>query len=137
MYDGANHEYSGQSVYLDWNSHSIIDIEGYDRMLRLDVNENERKESVPLTIQDHSYQLREAFEGDDWYLLLEDDQEELMRFHLKDALNEIIEHDGALNVEDATVTQENELVRMTAVANFIDRYDENYSGEIYLFIEMK
>lgn len=137
MYDGANHEYRGQSVYLDWNSHSIIDIEGYDRMLRLDVNENERKESVPLTIQDHSYQLREAFEGDDWYLLLEDDQEELMRFHLKDALNEIIEHDGVLNIEDATVTQENELVRMTAVANFIDRYDENYSGEIYLFIEMK
>lgn len=137
VYDGANHEYMGQSVYLDWNSHSIIDIKGYDRMLRLDVNENERKESVPLIIQDHSYQLREAFEGDDWYLLLEDDQEELIRFDLKVALNEIIEHSGALNVEEATVTQENEFVRMTAVANFIDVYDGNYSGEIYLFIEMK
>lgn len=137
VYDGANHEYMGQSVYLDWNSHSIIDINGYDRMLRLDVNENERKESVPLIIQDHSYQLREAFEGDDWYLLLADDQEELIRFDLKVALNEIIEHSGALNVEEATVTQENEFVRMTAVANFIDVYDGNYSGEIYLFIEMK
>lgn len=141
VYDGQNEQYRGQSAYLEWENSSPLNVEDYDRMTRLTINYDENNQrtaaSMPLTIKDNVYHLEEAFDNDEMYLMLVDEESTLIRLNITEAFNQILEKDGALDVETATVTEENEAARISLVANFVDLYGTNYNGEFYVFIEIK
>lgn len=137
VYDEGNDVYNGKSAYLEWESDAGLNIEGYDQMLRLPVNQGGNVTAIPLKIRDTAYQLKEMIEDGEVYLLLTAGEQMLMRFNVTEAVNEIVGNSGALTVEEATVTEENESVRMTIIADYIDVYDGRLSGQVYLLIEMK
>lgn len=141
VYDEGNTVNNGKSVYVDWEQHPVIDINNYDRLVRFYLYQpttNKQERNVfPMHIDDVKYDLVQEFEDGKMHLIFKDDEKEFMRFDLKAALDEILMNQGELSIEEATITKDNEEVRMTVIANTIDVYDGSYSGEINVLIEVK
>jgi hypothetical protein len=135
---------NGQFANLDWNKRPALDIEGYDRMVNLYINSQQGDEAqdtaASATIKGTDYSLNKVSSGDGIYLLLSDDDgRELMKFDAKKAFNKILKagENGDLNAEQATVTEENDAVRMSIVANSVSHYDSGYDADLYVLIEIK
>lgn len=134
-------QYNGQSSYLDWEESRTIDVDGYHKIIQLHINyeENDVQETttVPMKINDMSYRLEEVFEEGEMYLQFSHDEKKLLRFNLTEAFHQVMEAGESLDVNEATITEENEEVRMSVITNFIDQYDTHYNAEIYVLIEVK
>jgi hypothetical protein len=145
VYDKSDEGASnGQFANLDWNKRPALDIAGYDRMVNLYINSQQGDEAqgaaASATIKGTDYSLSKVSDGDGIYLLLSDDDgQELMKFDAKKAFNKMLKagENGDLNVEQATVTEENDAVRMSIVANSVSHYDSGYDADLYVLIEIK
>lgn len=137
---GDDMAYGGQSTRLSEDD-LAIDIDGFQKMFHLYVysEENGRQDSVSriIDIDGISYHLEEIYEEGHIYLQFTQGEKTLLRFNLTEAFAEVMEKGNLLTVGEATVTEENDDVRMRVITHFADMYEENYSGEIYVLIEVK
>lgn len=134
----------GRSAYFDSSQNLSLNIEGYDRMNHLYINNDrnniENNALITIEINGSNYRLEREVNREEMYLVfVADDGQELMKFDLKKAFEEILDasEQGELDIEHATVTVENEAVRMSIVANSVDFYGERYSGDVFVFIDVK
>lgn len=139
----SNEPNNFQSANVDWETAQALDIQGYDQMVYIDMNfqypgEN-KEQTIPLKMDDSDYDIQKEAENDKLKLILKDGNHELMTFDVADAFSQILnkEHADSLSIDDATVTEENEDVKMTLVASTIHYDESEYSGEIYLFVKIK
>lgn len=137
---GGDLAYGGQSTRLSEDD-LPIDIDGFQQMLHLYVYSEENGRPDPVSrivdIDSVSYHLEEVYEEGQIYLQFTQGEQRLLRFNLTEAFTEVMEKGNLLTVEEATVTEENDDVRMRVITHFADEYEGNYSGEIYVLIEVK
>lgn len=136
-------------AYLDWDRSPMVNIENYDRMVHLYIDPYEKKQDaaagIPVEIDNQTYKLKKVIDGKDIYLILVDgENQELIRFDAKKAFDQILENqkelkgdNDNLTVEKATVTEENDAVRMSIVANSVDYSNSRYNADLYAFIQIK
>ncbi|RST59761.1 DUF4153 domain-containing protein [Siminovitchia terrae] len=136
-----------QSAYLDWERSPSLNIENYDRMVNLYVNGYQKTKDVgtviPLKIDNKNYKLKNLVDEENIFLILVDESDqELIRFDAKKAFERIFDNQKELkgenlSVKEATVTEENDAVRMSIVTNNVDYYNSRYDADLYVFIQIK
>lgn len=141
VYGKSEESHNGRSSYLDWGSNPVIDVAGYDRMIHVyvsnDTNSGQKTVIAQMEINGTPYRLEESFEDDALYFSVLREDETLMDVNMTTVFQQIMEIGDTLTVEEATVTEENDSVRMTVVAAAVDMYDNRYGGEVYLLVEIK
>ena len=70
---------------------------------------------------------------------MNENEEELIQLDTEAVFTEILsQYDGnEMSVEEDTITQENDKVKLSIVANYVDRYDDQYNADIYMFVNIK
>lgn len=149
VYDETGYGGDGQFAHLDWNRSPTLNIENYDRMVHLYYDpyqmEKDAESAIPVEIDNKHYKLMQVSDEEDIYLSLADEKgQELIRFDAKQAFDKILNNQeelkggkDSLTVEQATVTEENDVVRMSIVANNVDYYNSKYNADIYVLIQIK
>jgi len=144
VYDRTSDEMTqGQNAYLDWDRNPIVNVEDYDRMIHMYINSQQAVDSaqaIPIEKDGLGYTLVKKLDGDYVTIsLMNDIDEELIRFNTEEIFDTILKNNesGNLTVEKATITQENNKVKMSILANSVDSYDSQYSADVYIFIKIK
>lgn len=138
--DGAYH---GQYAYLNWDSTPILDIEGYDRMIHMNIGNlryEKNHERIQIEKDGSNYTLVKELEGDYFVIsLLDENGAELLRFDTQEIFDDLLAKTGSseLTVEDATITKENDLAKMMILATSIDAYNDQHNAEVYVFVKIK
>ncbi|MDK2780245.1 MAG: hypothetical protein PWP61_542 [Trichococcus sp.] len=139
----------GEFVYLNWEANPVVGIAGFDVMLHqyLYYSEVETStgETTDFEADGQQYQLEKRLDGSYYVLVLKDAAgEELLAYNTEELYDTIFEKSttsgfdkGNLTVEDATITTENDRIRMTILVNSLERMPDFVGGDLYLFIEFK
>ncbi|CZR01290.1 Hypothetical protein Tpal_2629 [Trichococcus palustris] len=139
----------GQSAYLNWDANPAIGITGFDMMvhqyLYYSTGEPNTTQDVPLEVGGKKYVLAKELVDKYYLLILKDDTgQELIRYDTKELYDAILDKGvtsgfdkGNLKMEDATLTTENDKVRMNILVASLERSNGYAGGDIYLFIEFK
>ncbi|WP_438318070.1 DUF4153 domain-containing protein [Sporosarcina sp. FA9] len=139
--DGSQNQ--GQFFSLNWDSNPIVNVEEFDRMVHMYLNnpQNVTKfQSIQIEIDGLNYTLQEKQEGDDVSIhLVNENNEELIQFDTMNIYKTILEKNDlkTLTTEEATIIEENDKVKMSILANSINVYDSQYNADIYIFIKIK
>lgn len=137
-----------QFAYLEWEKNPVVPIEGYDLMIHMYTNsaESSKVKEIPLEKDGKSYTLEQKRDGDFFILsVIDEEGTALIQFNTKEITDKILyENEQSLDnkgdmltVEDATLTQENDQVKLSVLANSVDAYDGQYSADFYLFLQIK
>lgn len=136
-----------QYAYLEWDRNPTVNIEEYDRMIHVYINSSksgvDNELTIPIETDGQEYTLTKQPDGD--YIaisILDKNDEELIRFDTQEIFDNMLGNDqegkgNTLTVEKATITKENDLVRMSILVNSIEGYDGQYSADVYVFLEIK
>ena len=70
---------------------------------------------------------------------MNENEEELIQLDAEAVFTKILgQYNGnEMSVEEATITQENDKVKLSIVVKTVDRYDDAYNADIYMFINIK
>src|SRR5699024_2397882 len=143
-YEVTNYEDNDfESVYMDWDTAQAFDIQEYDQMVYLDINmqypEEDENQPVPLKMNGTNYNLQKEITNDKINIHLEKDDQQLITFDVAEAFSEILdsENTDALIKEYAKGTEDYEDVKLMLVATSITYDGSGYTGEVYLFVEIK
>lgn len=149
VYDQSNGlETQNQFAYLDWNLSPVLNIENYDRMIHLNINSSEvgTDQAIPITKGGRSFTLSKQPKGDTFIIRLMDKQDkELIQMDTKEIFNEVLKNyqesaegkGNMLTVEKATVTKENDQIKMSVLVNSAEFYNSQYNGDFYVLLKIK
>lgn len=139
----------GEFVYLNWDADPVLGIADFDVMVHQYLYYSE-VETSPVETTDfeangQQYQLEKRLDGEYYILTLKDAAgQELISYNTREAYDTIFEEattsgfdKGNLTVEDATITTENDQIRMNILVNSLERTPDFTGGDLYLFIEFK
>lgn len=134
-----------QPVYLRIDPADPIDIAGFDTLLRVYITSNDSAESYNFKVGGKNYVLsKEAGDGGVILKLAGENNEELLNFEIKQIFDKYRDYDGGLkellSIEEATVTSENELAKITAIVQQVTiekTQPEYYSADLYVLIQIK
>ena len=139
----------GEFVYLNWDADPVLGIAGFDIMLHqylyYSVAEPGSLENIDFEANGQSYLLEKKIVDDYYVLTLKDSAgDELFAYNTKELYDVIFDEattsgfdKGNLTVEDATITIENDQIRMNILVNSLERTPDFTGGDLYLFIEFK
>lgn len=139
----------GEFVYLNWDADPVVGIAGFDVMLHqyLYYSEVETSpvETTDFEVDGQPYQLEKRLDGTYYILTVKDAAgEELIAYNTREVYDTIFEQSetsgfdkGNLTIEDATITTENDQIRMNILVNSLERTPDFTGGDLYLFIEFK
>ncbi|MFS0646966.1 DUF4153 domain-containing protein [Siminovitchia sp. 179-K 8D1 HS] len=148
VYDETGRDNEAQYAHLDWEQSPVVNIEQYDRMIHLTVYNEEEEDSgkeIPIEINNTNYILTKQLEEEYFNLHLVDEQdEELIRVNSKEVFDEILGDEETyggegktLSVKKATVTRENNKVRMDFLITSVNHYDDQYFADMFVFLKIK
>ncbi len=139
----------GEFVYLNWDADPVVGIADFDVMVHQYLYYSE-VETSPVETTDfeangQQYQLEKRLDDEYYILTLKDAAgQELIAYNTREAYDTIFEQSatsgfdkGNLTVEDATITTENDQIRMNILVNSLERTPDFTGGDLYLFIEFK
>ena len=139
----------GEFVYLNWDADPVLGIANFDIMvhqyLYYSQVETSTVETTDFEANGQQYQLEKRL-ADEYYVLTVKDAagEELIAYDTREIYDTIFEQaatsgfdKGNLTVEDATITIENDQIRMNILVNSLERTPDFTGGDLYLFIEFK
>lgn len=139
----------GEFVYLNWDADPVVGIADFDVMIHqylyYSVAEPGSLENIDFEANGQSYLLEKKIVDDYYVLTLKDAAgDELLAYDTKELYDVIFEEattsgfdKGNLTIEDATITTENDRIRMTILVNSLERMPDFVGGDLYLFIEFK
>lgn len=139
----------GEFVYLNWDADPVVGIEGFDVMvhqyLYYSQVESSTAETTDFEANGQQYQLEKRLDDEYYILTLKDAAgQELIAYNTREVYDTIFEQSptsgfdkGNLTIEDATITTENDRIRMTILVNSLERMPDFVGGDLYLFIEFK
>ena len=139
----------GEFVYLNWDADPVVGIAGFDVMIHQYLYYSEFETSPAETTEFEAngqpYQLEKRLDDEYYILTLKDAAgQELIAYNTREVYDTIFEQSptsgfdkGNLTIEDATITTENDRIRMTILVNSLERMPDFVGGDLYLFIEFK
>lgn len=146
-YDEPRGGIQSKFAYLDREQNPVVNIEGFDFMIHMSLNRSQpgkdEEQAIPFEKNGASYMLMKQFEGDKYAISVNNEQgEKLIEFDTKRLSEQIFSDLGGegknlLTVEKATVTEENDRVKLSVLVQSIDEYDGQFYADIYVFVEMK
>lgn len=129
-------------VYYDWGEETTIPLEGADYLVRLGLY-NAEETDVQTNIGEN-YQLLVSREGKYFLLTVKDRAGSVvMVFDTEDLIVKAFENykenveGGNIDLETITQVKENERIRIKVIASQLDEYQEEISGELFVFITFK
>lgn len=135
-YEGSDYYYAT----LDWQEQFVVNIDNYDRMIRLYLNSENLNSDIPFEIEDAQYVIKQRKLEDNIVLTVASSNgEKVIEFNTREIVNKIIEEPTgeALSLEEATVIFENEQIRINMLVLSLDLHDHVYNIETYMFVQMK
>lgn len=142
VYDESSFS-SNQSYYatIDWKGSPLLSIEDYDKMIVFSQYDSPTLSAIDFEVEDSTYDIISKNEDNTTNLSLINEQNDtLITIDLQETIDQVAASAQTKNVitlEEATVTTENEEVKMNIVFTSIDIYDNQYNSEFYLFIDIK
>ncbi|MBS4204398.1 DUF4153 domain-containing protein [Lederbergia citrea] len=141
-YDQPSDRTEGKFAHLDWERSPAVNIENYDRMIHLYFQGSQTDLKIPIEIDSQTYTLKNDSEN---LILVDEENKELLRFDMKKAIDQIFENqlegdsgkEDMLTAEKLMVTQENDQVKMTILANSVDNYGSQYNADLFVFLKIK
>ncbi|WP_254118975.1 DUF4153 domain-containing protein [Bacillus sp. FJAT-29790] len=137
-------------AYLDWERSPVVNIEGHDFMIHMNISSSQAgktgEQAISLERNGMRYTLMKQRHWDYFTIsVMSEDNEELIQFDTKEIFNHIFENDqesnegkgNMLTVEKATLTKENDKMKMTVLVNSIDAFDSQYNADFYVFLNIK
>lgn len=150
--DTAFPQGEGEFAYLNREANPAVGIENFDIMLLQNLYYSAgdpnmmAPESVDFEVTGQQYQFDKKM-ADGYFMLIVTDEagKELIAYDTKELYDKILGDDatptvskeGNLLIEDATISTENDQIRMTIVVNSLDRSPDYLGGDIFIFIEIK
>lgn len=129
-------------VYYDWGEETTIPLKGADYLVRLGLY-NAEETDVQTNISEN-YQLLVSREGKYFLLTVKDRAGSVvMVFDTEDLIVKAFENykenveGGNIDLETITQVKENERIRIKVIASQLDEYQEEISGELFVFITFK
>jgi hypothetical protein len=139
----------GEFVYLNWDADPVVGIAGFDIMVHQYLYYSE-VETTPVETTDfeangQQYQLEKRLDGEYYILVVKDAAGvELISYNTRELYDTIFEEattsgfdKGNLTIEDATITTENDQIRMNILVNSLERTPDFTGGDLYIFMEFK
>jgi len=136
-----------EHAYLNWGINPVINITGYQHMVQLFIHSSDdgyeyEPEPVIKIEQDGStYKIlqNKNDNGDILIVVMNENEEELIELNTEEIFTKILgKYNGnEMTVEEATITEENDKVKLSVITNTVDRYDNQYNADIYLFVNIK
>ena len=142
VYDESSFS-SNQSYYatIDWKGSPLLSIEDYDKMIVFSQYDSPTLSAIDFEVENSTYDIISKNEDNTTNLSLINEQNDtLITIDLQETIDQVAASAQTKNVitlEEATVTTENEEVKMNIVFTSIDIYDNQYNSEFYLFIDIK
>ncbi|MBS4223751.1 DUF4153 domain-containing protein [Lederbergia citrea] len=144
-YDQPSDRTEGKFAHLDWERSPAVNIENYDRMIHLYFQGSQTDLKIPIEIDNHTYTLKNDSGSHPTLILVDEKNKELFRFDMKKAIDQIFENqlegdsgkEDMLTAEKLMVTQENDKVKMTILANSVDNYGSQYNADLFVFLKIK
>ncbi|CZQ96443.1 DUF4153 domain-containing protein [Trichococcus collinsii] len=139
----------GEFVYLNWDADPVVGIANFDVMIHqyLYYSEVETSpvETTDFEVNGQPYQLEKRLDGTYYVLTVKDATgEKLIVYNTREVYDAIFEEaatsgfdKGNLTIEDATVTTENDQIRMNILVNSLERTPDFTGGDLYIFMEFK
>lgn len=129
-------------VYYDWGEETTIPLEGADYLVRLGLY-NAEETDIQTNIGEN-YQLLVSREGKYFLLTVKDRAGSVvMVFDTEDLIVKAFENytenveGGNIDLETITQVKENDQIRIKVIASQLDEYQEEISGELFVFITFK
>ncbi|MCZ2259889.1 DUF4153 domain-containing protein [Sporosarcina sp. G11-34] len=140
--DGLN---QSQYAYLNWDSNPVVNIADYQHMVHLNIHSsNDEYDSEQVINIEHDGSTYKILKSDNKngvssIRVMNENEEELIQLDTQEIFTKILgQYNGnEMSVEEATITQENDKVKLSVIANSVDRYDDQYNADIYMFINIK
>lgn len=131
-----------QSAYLNWAQNPVVKIADYQHMVSLNIHSNnDSEEEINIEQDGATYKVVKRYNevGVISIRIMNDNEEELIQLDTEAIFTEILgQYNGKeMSIEEATIIQENDKVKMSIVAKSVDRYDDEYNADFYLFINIK
>ena len=134
--DGSN---QSQYAYLNWDKNPVVNIADYQHMVNMTIHDS--KEVINIEQGGATYKIikSSAKNGVVSIHVVNENEEELIQLDTEEAFAKMLgQYNGnEMSVEEATITQENDKVKLSIVVKSLDRYDDVYNADIYLFINIK
>jgi hypothetical protein len=139
----------GEFVYLNWDADPVVGIANFDVMVHQSLYYSEVEtstlDSTDFEVDGQQYQLEKTVDGTYYVLTVKDAAgEELIAYNTREVYDTIFEKaatsgfdQGNLTIEDATITTENDRIRMNILVNSLERMPDFVGGDLYIFIEFK
>lgn len=137
-------------AYLDWERNPVVNIEGHDFMIQMNINSSQAgktaEQAMSLEQNGAKYTLMKQRQGDYFTIsVMSEDHNKLIEFDTQEMFKQIFENDKEINegkgnrltAEKATLTKENDKVKMTILVNSIDAYNSQYNADFYVFLKIK
>ena len=131
-----------QSAYLNWVQNPVVNISDYQHMVNLNIHShNDSEEEINIEQDGATYKVVKHYNeaGVLSIRIMNDQDEELIQLDTEAIFIEILnQYNGKeMSIEEATIIQENDKVKMSVVAKSVDRYNDEYNADFYLFINIK
>lgn len=148
-YDRSRGGVESRYAYLDSERNPVVNIAGFDVMIEMHLNSSQREadekheQVIPFEKGGLSYTLTKQLVGDDDMISITDAQNEtLIEFHTKKLAEQIFTDFGnkgknLLTVEEATITEENERVKLNILVISINEYDGEIYADLTVFVKIK
>lgn len=151
-YDREPSGSSNRFAYFEWERASVVPISNYDVMLQVNsyTGESESMDpiEIPFEVRGETFTLEKVIHQKDMEVRLRNaENDELVTVSLRKVFEKVLDANeqklnetgkgNFLTVEEAIVIEENEAVKLQFLVQSAEHYDNEYSGIVYLFIELK
>lgn len=127
---------STRTVFLDEKKLGTMDISSYDRIFEINVYGWNELEEMTFTLQDQTYTLQQD-QQDQMVAQITDGDLVVAEIDFRKVFDQILQYEGELSIEEATIIEESDKLKMAIVVKSADEYDDLYSGEVYVFVQAK
>lgn len=134
---GMNGEENARMAYLNEESLEPIDISTYDRMFSLNVYETTEQSKTSFTVRDQTYTLHEQYEQDHPTASILRKDQVIGEIDFREVFDKVLSFGEELTIDQATIREETSQMNIMIIVRSASDYDEAYSGEVYVFIQLK
>ena len=145
-YENQNIEDIGRYINLNYEDDLNLSLKGYQQLIRLHFyttdSEMPNKKEIFFELEGSAYTVIQQQEDSQHTVTIKDEKDkEQIKLDMQSIFDTLMSDDNlkkeSLSVDEATVIKENETIEAKMIVESLNEYDNQYSGDMYLFIHIK